>query len=310
MKLTGFNREKEIFRLIFDRKQFAGAYIFSGIEGSGKLIFAKNLAKSLFCSQNSFFSVCSCNDCNLIENNSHPDVIVVDTEKNTDSSSGESTSSPKDSIGIDTIKELCELAFLSPYRGSYKVFIINDAHKMTLQASNAFLKTLEESPQNTLFLLVTHLPEKLLATIRSRCLIFEFGRLSKGELAEILREKFPDATPEDIEYACDLSSGSVKRAIEYIESATHIRTKNLYFDDINEVLDTIYRVNDKDGLKTLLEQLYINLLEKYREEKNNNYLTISNYLLNMLNMLQSNINLNIAKADLMIKLYGEFSGKS
>ncbi|MBC7197069.1 MAG: DNA polymerase III subunit [Deferribacterales bacterium] len=312
MKVIGFDREKDIFSKITQKKQFANAYIFSGIEGCGKFLFAKNLAKSILCQKGSFFSQCDCQDCSLADNNSHPDIFILNIgeidSKLSHSKKDEAQS--KDSIGIDEIKELREIAFLSPYRGMYKFFLINDAHKMTHQAANAFLKTLEEPPENTIFILITHLPEKLLPTIQSRCLNFEFSRLNDNYIKQILSEKFSDTSSETLEEACKYACGSVKKGIEHLSMKVNKIVKTDIYEDLDNILDYIFRVNDKDGLKIIVDQLYINLIEKYRKEQNNKYLTISNYLLNMLSMLQSNFNLNIAKTDLIIKLYGEFSGKS
>jgi len=312
MKVIGFDREKEIFGKITHKKQFANAYIFSGIEGCGKFLFAKNLAKSVLCQKGSFFSQCDCQDCNLADNDSHPDIFILnigETDSKLSQSKNDETQS-KDSIGIDEIKELREIAFLSPYRGLYKFFIINDAHKMTHQAANAFLKTLEEPPENTIFILVTHLPEKLLPTIQSRCLNFEFSRLNDDYIKQILSEKFEDKSNEVLEEACKYACGSVKKGIEHLDSKTNKIIKTDICEDLDNILDFILRVNNKEGLKAIIDQLYVNLVEKYRKEQNNKYLTISNYLLNMLSMLQSNFNINIAKTDLIIKLYGEFSEKS
>lgn len=309
MKVVGFDREKDIFKKIIMRKQFVNAYIFSGIEGCGKFLFAKNLAKSVLCKRGSFFSECDCQDCNLADNDSHPDIFILNVS-DTDPKLSQNEAQSKDSIGIDEIKELREIAFLSPYRGLYKFFIINDAHKMTHQAANAFLKTLEEPPEDTIFILVTHLPEKLLPTIQSRCLNFEFSRLNDDYIKYILSEKFKDIGSEALEEGCKYACGSVKKGIEHLSSKINKIIQTDIYEDLDKILDFIFRINNKEGLKAIIDQLYIKLLEQYRKEQNNKYLTISNYLLNMVGMLQSNLNLNIAKTDLIIKLYGEFSEKS
>jgi len=156
------------------------SYLFVGPDGSGKFSAAKNFAKDLNCTEKTKNTACgSCASCAGIDSATHPDVFSAE---------------PKGraySIGIDEIREVIRRANLKPYGGGKKVFIINEAHTMKREAQNAFLKTLEEVPGETIFILISRAKDLVLSTIRSRCHVVNFS-------GEARLDKFP---PERLEEA-------------------------------------------------------------------------------------------------------------
>jgi DNA polymerase-3 subunit gamma/tau len=152
----------------------AHAYLFSGPRGTGKTTTARLLAKAVNCLHpDPGQRPCNaCANCRAINQNATPDIIEIDAASNR---------------GIDDIRDLRERVRYAPTQLPSKVYIIDEAHQITGAAANAFLKTLEEPPQHTRFILATTDPEELLPTIVSRCQRFEFRRVGAGDIARRLR---------------------------------------------------------------------------------------------------------------------------
>ncbi len=135
----------------------AHAYLFSGNQVEGRRELAMDFAVSLLCLQNQSFIDCACEVCRKIRQGQHPDVFLIGSDLETRS------------IKIADIRELLEQASLKPYEGKRKIFIVLEADRLTQDAANAFLKTLEEPPLDTLFILCVESKNALLETIQSRC---------------------------------------------------------------------------------------------------------------------------------------------
>ena len=150
------------------QNRVAHGYIFSGARGVGKTSTARILAKSLNCLQGLTLTPCGeCPSCREIAAGNSVDVFEIDAASNR---------------GIDEIRELRETVRYLPARDRYKVFIIDEVHMLTTEAFNALLKTLEEPPPRSLFILATTEPHKLPATIQSRCQHFAFRLLDYAEI--------------------------------------------------------------------------------------------------------------------------------
>jgi len=160
------------------RGRLAHAYLFTGPAGIGKRLFAGELAKALLCEAppGDKLEACDvCDACHQVAAGTHPDFFTA--------------SRPEEMVvfPIDTIRELCRDLSLKPARGRYKVAILDDAEELSPEASNCFLKTLEEPPPRSLLILISNQPERQLSTIISRCQVISFAPLPPALVAELLR---------------------------------------------------------------------------------------------------------------------------
>lgn len=151
----------------------------SGDSGIGKKLAALNYAKALNCQTPVDSDACDrCISCAKIDKEIHPDVTTLLPEN--------------DELKIETIRRAEEILSLRPYESKKKVLIVDDADKMNISAANAFLKTLEEPPDNSIIVLVSASPDRLPDTIRSRCMHVRFRPLSREAFARVFSMKAPD----------------------------------------------------------------------------------------------------------------------
>jgi DNA polymerase-3 subunit gamma/tau len=151
------------------------AFLFSGPKGTGKTSAARIIAKVINCENRKKSSVEPCNkceQCKLIDSGGNIDVIELDAASNR---------------GIDDIRTLRDAVKLSPAQAKSKVYVIDEAHMLTTEASNALLKTLEEPPEHVYFILATTNSEKLIGTIRSRTTEIKFRKAEPEELLRSLK---------------------------------------------------------------------------------------------------------------------------
>ena len=159
-------------------KKVSHAYIFCGEDGTGKNMLAKLFAKALQCEAGYGDSCGMCRSCRQVESGNQPDIRWVTHEKPA-------------SIGVDDIREQVnnDIA-IKPYSSKYKIYIIDEAEKMTPQAQNALLKTIEEPPSYGIIMLLTNNMDALLQTIRSRCVTLSLKAIPTGKIQEYLIEKY------------------------------------------------------------------------------------------------------------------------
>ena len=198
-----------------DKKYLPHAYFFSGPKGAGKTTAARIIAKLFNCEKPGISGPCGkCSSCSSIADGSNIDVLEIDAASNR---------------GIDDVRELRDRIKLSPASSPFKIFIIDEVHMMTTEAFNALLKTLEEPPAHAVFILATTDPQKVPATIRSRCMEIAFGKANHEELLSVLfrivkKEKIK-IDDDAVHAIADISDGAFRDAVKLLEQASFIEGK-------------------------------------------------------------------------------------
>lgn len=225
-------------------KKIAHAYLFHGEEGMGKKAMATLFARTLQCSEAGIEPCNRCKSCMQAVSGNQPDIIWVTHEKAT--------------LGVDDIRnQLNGDIQIKPFESPYKVYIIEDGDKLTEQAQNALLKTLEEPPEYAvIFLLVSNI-NVILPTILSRCVVLNLRPVDKIRIKNYLMKSLQ--IPDDkAETATDFSGGNVGKAMEYANSEEFEQKK----EDMLHILRSIDEIELSDlmaGLKKLSEnKSYVN----------------------------------------------------
>ncbi|MDI9478354.1 MAG: DNA polymerase III subunit delta' [Halanaerobiaceae bacterium] len=174
-KLLGQENAVRLLKDDLDSGRIHHAYLFTGITGVGKRTLALEFARALFCEKQEGEACGTCLSCRKIEHSNHPDLNSIAITEG-------------DSIKIEQIRELQRGLAFRPYESKWKLYIIEDADRMTPEAANSLLKTLEEPPHYGIIILLAREAESLLPTIISRCHVIQLNPLSVDNIEKVLLE--------------------------------------------------------------------------------------------------------------------------
>ena len=210
-------------------KRIAQAYLFSGTRGVGKTTVARILAKALNCEHGPTGTPCgTCVNCTEIAQGHSVDVIEIDGASNT---------------SVDDVREIRENVKFSPFKGTYRVYIIDEVHMLSNSAFNALLKTLEEPPSHVVFIFATTEIHKIPATILSRCQHYNFRRIAKTEIIERLRHvAMQDSiVVEDRSLAAlaRASEGSMRDGLSLLDQAVAFGGKSIVHTELETLLGAV-----------------------------------------------------------------------
>ncbi|MGM0484243.1 MAG: DNA polymerase III subunit gamma/tau [Candidatus Krumholzibacteriota bacterium] len=231
-----------------EKGRVAHAYLFSGPRGCGKTSTARILAKIINCENRSGGEPCNqCDSCLAVANGEHLDVMEIDGASNR---------------GIDEIRDLREKIGYTSSGGRSKIYIIDEVHMLTPQAFNALLKTLEEPPPHVFMILATTEPNKVPATIRSRCQRFSFKRLEFseiiGQLEKICESEGIDFDKDALQLIARRSDGSMRDAESLLDQSISAAEKKIDIELVRSVLGLVD--------STLISELLTAIGERNRSE--------------------------------------------
>lgn len=252
--ILGHTKEISVLVNSLGANRVAHSLLFAGPAGVGKRLVALEFARALNCRNFSGDSCGECADCALFDSSTHPNLILAwPADKD-----GQAT--PEGLIRIERVREIQNSIKYRVERGK-KVVIIDSADRMMTAASNAFLKTLEEPPADSVIILVTSRSSDLLPTIISRCQRMNFRPLSPGVIASFLGKKtgLPAA---DAHEAARLSGGSFSKALSYAEEGEYGKKREIALAvdgispaDTDEALRLASELSKRDDLADVLEFL-------------------------------------------------------
>ena len=287
--IIGNEKIKKELEESIKNNQVSHSYMFIGEEGIGKKEIAKEFAKNILClGENK-----PCNQCkSCVEFNSenHPDFQIIEPEGNT--------------LKIDIIREFQKKVVEKPITSEKKVYIINDSDKMTPEAQNCLLKTLEEPPEFVIIILIGKNENFFLSTIKSRCLIMHFEKLPNNELKELLENRYQIKVKSGL--MLESFQGSIGKALkmqeqyEMYESIEEI-IKKLQEKSIIDILKTseiIYK--SKEEIFDILE--FINIIILNLAKTSFKYAKCVEIVENTKKRLKSNANYDMSIDNMLLKM--------
>ncbi len=255
--LVGQEHVSDTLRGAVSSGRIAHAYLFCGTRGTGKTSTAKIFSRAVNCENPTDGEPCNeCPTCRGILNGTILDVYEMDAASNR---------------GVESIREIREEVIYTPVGCKYKVYIIDEVHMLTTEAFNALLKTLEEPPAHTIFILATTDPNKIPPTVLSRCQRFDFRRIGVDDivkrLTRITEAEKIDITPDAVELIAEIGDGSMRDAISTLDRCAAFGDEKLTTRRVGEItgiigseklfdiVSAVAENNAKDALMTAGEVL-------------------------------------------------------
>jgi DNA polymerase-3 subunit delta' len=323
--IIGQDKIKDILKNSIINNKVSHAYIFSGEKGIGKKTFAKIFADVLLCNNNERGERCNtCNICKMLDGKTSPDFISID-HKNT-------------TIGIDEIRNIKSHANIVPMYSSRKIYIIEDAERITPQGQNSLLKLFEEPPEYTTIILTTSKYDSLLETIRSRAVKMSFSRNSHLEVKQYIQKTYENL--ENKSFIISYANGVIGKAKEIIEDDDFLQNRNELVNILSGIIDkrnfnlaktSVFFEENKEVFPSLMdilegflrdmlilkyesnEKMLINFDKKDIMLRSNGKVTVEN-IINCIEVIENtkeyiktNTNFSLAVDVLIIKLREELS---
>jgi len=298
-KIVGQEVAVNILKRSIENNRSHHAYLFVGPDGVGKRTTAFAFAKGLNCRSSCSDGCDRCDSCRKIENGTHPDVELI---------------SPREgglTISIEQIRYIQRRVFYKPVEGNWKVYIIDDAANATEDAANCLLKTLEEPPPRVILVLITENIYRLLPTVRSRCQLILFRQIPRVLIEKILTDQY-ELTPEGARSLAWLSSGSIGRALYYLERKTPEFVERLreifekggsLIGDYGSLFGFSAEISgDRESALELLNFLLVDLGRKFVENPSVAKQKKVEIVMETTDLIKRNVNVNLAIDGMLLKL--------
>lgn len=301
--LIGNDNVKEILKSTIRSQTILHSYLFVGKEGIGKSLFAKDFAQAILC-QNKGEKACgTCKSCLTIQQVDHPDFTILAPEES--------------SIKIGSIRKIQEKIIEKPILSQRKVYLIEDADKMTTEAQNCLLKTLEEPPEYMTIILISANEVNLLPTIQSRCTKIVFEEIANEKLKEFIEEKY--TFPQNEETILIGAQGSIGRAIQIadkieiyakIEELVQGLKRFGLIELLNEKGEVLYK--EKENIISILEymSLYFYRLAKKNIQQAQQFVNCIMHIETTQKAILANSNYDMQIDYLLLKCWEEINEKN
>lgn len=291
-ELIGNEEVKEILNSAISNNRVLHSYMFLGTRGVGKYLFAKAFAKKILCISNN--DVCKdCKSCLEFDNNNHPDYHEIE---------------PIDgSIKIEQIRQLQQKVLEKPIVSNKKIYVIRESDKMTDEAQNCLLKTLEEPPAYLIIILIAENESMMLSTIKSRCTKISFKPISNNLILEYLEKNYGLANVSD--NILGLFNGSIGNAVDYIDKKEMYEEIEKIFSNVenHNILDVLNKLDclysNKENIYDVLDFINVLLIRKARD--NYKYISYIKKVEETKRRLKANSNYDMSIDNLLFGIWGE-----
>lgn len=271
------------------------SFMFTGIKGSGKRHLAIDVVKNVLCKHSPACN--SCEDCIRIDKNSHPDLLLIEPQED------------DREIKIESIRNLSKSLSFSSAEGGKRVVLIDEAHRMNKNSANALLKTLEEPPKDTSFILLSSNFQRMLPTIISRCEIVRFAPMSREKMASILN------IPEDHPFI-PYTAGSISALSFFIANADVIDRLIAFLKDPVDSYETISQLSSSimdavsvstkpqelENLEYIISMIMCSMIERYEHTQNQSIYTSIEELKKISRMLYTNTPYSIVIENILLEV--------
>lgn len=292
--IIGNTEVKKYLEKSINKKNILHSYMFTGTSGIGKLLIAKEFAKKILCLNNTNEDSCTCKSCTCFNGNNHPDFYCINEN-------GES-------IKVETIREITEKVIEKPIVSEKKVYIINDCEKMTKEAQNCLLKTLEEPPEFVVIILITSNENLILTTIKSRCMNIKFHNIDDNTLLKYALENLGyDNISKNLLKSFDGSIGKAIKLKDFKEKyeSIDLLISNLNKKDIIDIMSEGKIIYDKENIYDILDYIIVCLYAKMNEDEK--YIDCIKYVNKCATRLRSNSNFDMSIDNLLFEMWEELN---
>lgn len=240
-EIMGHKKQISFLTKTLNKNQLVHAYIFNGHSGIGKLLVASTLMASILCDSSDIEPCGECQSCKKIATDNHPDIMVIEPESG--------------SVKNQQVEGFQKFVSIKPYESNHKIILIEDADTMTISAQNRILKILEEPPSYVIIIMLTTNINRLVPTIRSRCLAMNFQAVPVDMIASYIMDNYSiDESRSRV--VANFSKGSFEAALKMLESEAFSEDRQC----IQELFDSVIK---RKKLK-LFE--FVSILEKSKEK--------------------------------------------
>lgn len=295
--IIGNTNVKDYLNKSIAQNNILHSYLFLGTEGIGKLLIAKEFARKILCLETTKDETCTCKSCTCFKSNNHPDFHIINEE-------GEN-------VKIEKIREITEKVIEKPIISNRKVYIINDCDKMTKEAQNCLLKTLEEPPEFITIILISSNENIILNTIKSRCMTIKFKNIENSELENYAKNIIGyESLSENLLNSFDGSIGKAIKVKDNKEKYDSIDSliNNLEQKDIIDIFLEGKIIYDKENIYDILDYIIVCLYAK--SNKNEKYLDCIKYVNKCLERLRVNSNFDMSIDDMLLRMWEEINENS